>query len=206
MAYNKNFTRKTKKHSKHYQPPPNNKPVTVCLPKFAPNDLHFLNNHWHIYAHDKRDADFTDDSYKRCFTIETLEDFWLFFNHINDFTTHQFYIMRKNIEPKYEVQENIHGGTLSFLILENIDVKPTLIRTVLRMICEKLIGNKRFYYQITGMYLNPKVNGANLKIWFGNFEWLQNNVHLVEIADIVALKSRRISKHNNIVSPRIDRP
>ena len=193
--YHKN---KKKKHFQNHHHSPQNAPVTVHLPKYANSESHIINDYWHIYAHDKRDTDFTNDSYEKCFTIETLEDFWLFFNNVNDFTRHQFYIMRKNIQPRYEVPENINGGTLSYLILQTVDVKPTLIQIVLRMICEKIVTNKRYYDEITGIYLNPKQDGANLKIWFKDFKWLQNNISSLRVTDIKTLKSQRLSKHNNI--------
>ena len=173
----------------------NNRPQTVHLPKYNNTDEHFTNTVWNIWAHDKADTDFTNDSYKKCYTIRTFEDFWVFFNNVNDFSRHQFYIMRKNIAPIYEVKENINGGGLSFLIQNHHLVKQTLIETCIRVISENLVHPK-YYAEITGIYLNPKKDGANLKIWFTNYEWLQANVNEIYIDDIKTLTSKRISQHN----------
>ena len=63
------------------------------------------------------------------------------------------------------------------------------------MVAEILVFSN-CYNEITGLYLNPKVEGANIKIWFRNYEWLKTHQHEVNIYDIDTLKSKRISKHN----------
>ena len=194
---NKGYTKKRRKHKKIQKVHNKQKPQTVHLPKYNNSDQHFTNTIWNIWAHDKADTDFTNDSYKKCYTIKTFEDFWVFFNNVNDFSRHQFYIMRKNIAPIYEVPENIHGGACSFLITNIHKVQETLIKTCIRVISENLVPPKH-YAQITGIYLNPTKNGANLKIWFSNFEWLQDNIGCLVIDDIKTLTSKRISKHNII--------
>lgn len=156
---------------------------------------HPLTDLWTIYAHDKKDTDFTNHSYKKCYTFATLEEFWTFFNNINDFTRHQFYIMRSKIPPKYECDENKDGGSCSYLIHRTFEVKPTIIQLLIRIICGQLLPC-RDYEEITGLYINPKIEGANVKIWFKNYNWLKNNWKLILTNDIKNLRSQRISKHN----------
>lgn len=173
------------------------KPVTVKLPKYNNTTKHITHTIWNIFAHDKADTDWTNYSYKKCYTIRTFEDFWIFFNNVNDFTRHQFYIMRKNILPRYEVAENINGGTCSFLIRNHYEIKHTLIAVCIRIISENLVPPK-YFDEITGVYITPKKDGANLKIWFKNFEWLKANHNILCIDDIKSLCSKRISPHHNI--------
>ena len=179
----------TSNSARHRPPAP-----TVQLPKFHNKQQHFTNTTWNIWAHDKADADFTNDSYKKCFTIATLEDFWVFFNNVNDFTRHQFYVMRKDIAPIYEVPENIDGGAYSFLITTSNNVKNGFIALTIRVISENLLPPKH-YNQVTGIYLNPKPEGANIKVWFRDHAWLRQNHSSVFIDDQKLLKSKRISKH-----------
>jgi hypothetical protein len=152
------------------------KEQTVFLPKFKTPEHHLTNTPWNIYAQDKMDEDFTNESYKQCFTIKTLEDMWIFFNGVNDFSRHQFYIMRNDIAPQYEVPENINGGTCSYIVDNLPAVTDTLIELTVRAISENLVSKKNSK-QITGIYMNPKKHGANIKIWVQNYNWLKENIH-----------------------------
>lgn len=155
---------------------------------------HPLHNVWKIYAHDKTDKEFTNESYKHCFSMQTIEEFWCFFNNVDDFSRHQFYIMRKNIPPKYECPENRNGGGYSCFIKYSSEVKETLIQVLIRMIGETIVP-AQFHDQITGLYLNPKQEGAILKLWFKDFEWLKLNSKKVNLSGIVKLTSHRYTKH-----------
>jgi len=158
------------------------------------NNKHFLQTFWCIYAHDKLDKDFSDNSYKKVFIINTIEDFWIFFNNVHDFTRHQFYIMRENIPPKYECTENIHGGSWSYLINNSEDIQGTLIQVIIRMIGETLVP-ENYYRHITGLYLMTKpTNGAILKIWVKNCDTHIN----LNLDNICTLCSKRFRKHQNL--------
>ena len=152
------------------------------------------NSIWKIYIHDKTDRDFSKQSYKRCYVIRSLEDFWRFFNNITSLCNHQMYFMRSNIPPYYECPENKNGGTLGFVIQREELVKPTTIQVLVRLIGESLLPTSQFS-QVTGVYLNPKKNGANLRIWCKDYQWLQNNFHQFKLKDIKALTTQKIAKH-----------
>ena len=148
---------------------------------------------WKIYAHDKQDKDFTKCSYKHCYTISSISDFWCFFNNVEDFSRHQFYIMRGDILPFYECEENKNGGSCSFFIQRIEHVRETMIRFCVRLLSEALLPAQH-YRQITGLYLNPKGNGGLLKIWFTDFGWLKKHSYLLRVKDLRL--SFRVSPHN----------
>lgn len=158
------------------------------------NIKHKTQHTWSIYAHDKKDTDWSNASYKKCYVIRTLEDFWLFFHNIDDFTRHQFYIMKNKILPRFECKENKNGGSLSFMIMNSLDVNDTFIRVVARMIGEQMV-DPEYKDEITGLSLNPKIEGANLKIWFTSWTWLQYNDTKIYTSDIRTLESKRLMKH-----------
>ncbi len=162
---------------------------------FSKVEKHYLNNVWTIYAHDKQDDDFSKNSYKQVMIIETIEDFWLFFNNINEFTRHQFYIMRKKIPPIYECPENIEGGGISFMIQKSAQIKDVLVQLTIRMISERLC-DPAVHHKVTGLYMNPKAEGANIKIWVDDYEWLKRNAHNFQFQQINGLRSKRITAHN----------
>ena len=150
-----------------------------------------LNTKWSIYAHDKKDTDWSDDSYKLVWVMKTIEDFWVFFSTVTDFTRHQFYIMRGDIPPKYECKENINGGSWSFLIKRNNAVKRSFEYTVAKLICEKLT-DKHLWKQITGVYMTPRTDGAIVKVWITNKE-KKVNIYLDEVPE---LTGKRFRAHN----------
>lgn len=153
-----------------------------------------LNTKWTIYAHDKEDTDWTDDSYKKCYEFDTIEKFWIFFKNFDDFSRHQFYIMRNKIEPRFECKENKNGGACSFIIQNIFDIKDTLIRVIIRTISEQIIDVKD-YNQVTGISLNPKSDSATIKIWFRDYGWLKQNSENMYLNDIRTLTSKRLMKH-----------
>lgn len=156
-----------------------------------------LNTGWNVWAHDRTDHQFTDDSYKKCFRITNWEQFWLFFNNIKDYSRHQFYFMRGDILPKYETPENINGGAVSFMIHETQKVKSAIIQLLVRVFSENLLKNPNDYKYITGVCLIPKIDGANVKIWISDFYWLQQNVNEMNFHQLRwAMRSQRICKHN----------
>ena len=204
----KKKNKQLQKQQTKYQPPSKKSKIEQMMSQVKPsrknskysslcNDKHILHNPWVIYAHDKSDRDFSlKTSYKKVFTMTYIEDFWLFFNNFRDFSRHQFYIMRKDIPPIYECPENRDGGAWSYIIRHERDadkhkVADTLIQTTIRMIGETLI-ERQFHDQITGLYLNPKPNRSNLKIWMRDFR----NPGDLNTDDIIGLTSKRFRPHN----------
>ena len=156
---------------------------------------------WIIWAHDKKDTDFTSQSYKKAWTINSLEKFWIFFNNMKEFRTHQLYFMRDNIPPKFECPENQYGGCLSYKIVHHHDVWQTFCDVTLLALCNKMV-NIEHCDEITGITLNPKHQGAILKIWFRNFDWLIDNVIKVKVRHIRGLTSQMLSKHSTNAIPQ----
>lgn len=194
----KNKRNQRRKQRKRLQKQTNapQKAVTVSLEKFEPNDRHRTHTSWTVFAHDKSDTDFSNESYVEICKISTLEDMWVFLK-IPDFSHHQFYIMREGILPRYEDPANVNGGSVSFLIHSAKQVKSTFEQLLVRIMSENLVP-KPFVRLVTGVFLNvylaPK-SGANVKIWFSDLNWLHRNLRQVNVDDIQMLQSKRISKH-----------
>lgn len=158
--------------------------------KHTKESKHYLHNYWHLYVHDRYGKDWSHNSYKELMKIETIEDFWLLFNNIKDFTRHQFYIMRKDIQPFYECPENINGGSWSYQVRHPKIVKDTLIRVLIKMLGETLVP-PRYCNYITGLSLNPKQNGCIIKVWTSNHEEKKQ----LDLRHIKALNTPRYQKH-----------
>ena len=157
---------------------------------------HAVQSTWTVYAHDKSDENFTNCSYKKCYSIRTLEDMWVFFNNIQDFSRHQLYFMRGDIPPKYECPQNVHGGCCSVCVQAPQHVKSVLIAFVVRLISEQFLY-RNYYNQITGLYMAPKTHGALIKIWFRNYDWLMRNASTINLKGINHITPARFKKHLN---------
>ena len=150
---------------------------------------HVLNTHWNVYVHDVTDRDWSLSSYKNIFKIETIEDFWVLFGHIQNYQKFQFFIMRGDIKPTYEDPENKNGGSYSYMI-QGREVNETFVHVLAKMIGEQLVSPELFN-EIKGISLVPKKGISILKIWLKN----KNNPLELDINDIPGLRNGRFQPH-----------
>jgi translation initiation factor 4E len=146
-----------------------------------------LNSKWIIYVHDINDRDWSLQSYKKCYVIKTIIDFWVFFNNIKNYNKFQFFIMRDNIKPVYEDPANVNGGSYSYRIYNKF-VHDTFENILVRLIGEQLI--EKNVENITGVSLVPKGKNSILKIWLSN----QKKVPL-NVTDLEHLNNGRFQNH-----------
>ena len=131
------------------------------------NRKYYLNSEWKIYIHNLTEKDWSLDSYKYVFTIKTIEDFWTFFNNMKDFRKFNFYIMRGDIKPVYEDEENKNGYSYSYII-PGRKVTDTFIDISAKMVTENLLDEFNFN-EVCGISLTPKLKGISiLKVWLKN--------------------------------------
>ena len=150
---------------------------------------HKLNTSWTIYVHNIHDKDWTLESYKKVFTINSIEDFWVFFNNFTRFQEFNFYMMREDIMPVYEDKANVNGGSYSYIISGKA-VKETFIHVLMKMIGELLVNTDN-HREITGVSLVPKRGTSILKVWLANKE----NPLELNLSDIKDLRSGRFQIH-----------
>ena len=77
-------------------------------------------NTWNIWFHHTKD-DWSINGYRKIYTIETIEDFWKLYNNWNKLggiNSKHFFIMKNDITPMWEDNENKKGGCWSFKIQE----------------------------------------------------------------------------------------
>jgi len=148
-----------------------------------------LNTKWTIYVHNVMDRDWSMASYKKVYTIETIEDFWIFFANFHDFQKFQFFMMRGDIMPTYEDEANKNGGSYSYMI-KGREVNKTFVHTAAKMIGEQLVEAKDFD-EIKGLSVVPKKGISILKIWLKNKE----NPLELNTNDIQGLQNGRFQAH-----------
>lgn len=77
-------------------------------------------NKWNIWFHHTKD-DWSINGYRKIYTIETISDFWKLYNNwdkLGGINSKHFFIMKNNITPMWEDEENKNGGCWSFKIQE----------------------------------------------------------------------------------------
>jgi len=129
-----------------------------------------LNSEWNLYFHDPNSYNWNKESYYKIYTIKDIIDYWILNSEIEN-KIHQgmFFLMRENIFPLWDNEENIKGLNFSFKILkeeskkfwENLSIK-IVSETLLK---EEYINN---YKIINGISISPKKNFCIIKIWLKN--------------------------------------
>lgn len=128
-----------------------------------------LNTSWTIYIHENFNKDWSLDSYKQVWKINTILDFWTFFNNFRNLGGYQFFLMRGDIKPVYEDAVNKEGGSYSYII-PGQNVFDTTLFVMMKMIGETILDESEDFNNITGMSLVPKRSTSILKVWIKNKE------------------------------------
>lgn len=136
-----------------------------------------LQNSWVLWFHNSTN-DWTINSYLNIFEINTVEDFWEVYLRLNNLIVQggMFFLMKKNIQPLWETEENIDGGCWSYKINKN-DSLNAWTELSMYLCCELILNNKNFLEKINGISISPKKSFCILKIW--NNDSNVNSVDLI---------------------------
>ena len=130
--------------------------------------MHELESKWTLYCHYSNDTKWDESSYKKICEISNVEQaiglFGLITNEL--FNSAMFFLMRENIKPMWEVDENSQGGAFSFKV--NMDN----IQNTWSYMCFQCIGETILNYDnsttekyVNGISFSPKKCFGILKIW-----------------------------------------
>lgn len=122
----------------------------------------FFNNSWAIWYHSSSVRDWSTKSYNKLHVIKTLQDFWEFFNNLPPMDNGMFFVMREDILPIWEVDENKNGGAWA------IHVSPRKVGDYFTKITSELLTDELVSTEkdsICGISISPKFQGFSIKIW-----------------------------------------
>ena len=118
-------------------------------------------NEWIIWYHKINDNNWNIDSYKKLYKFNNIYDFWRLYNNFEILEGYMFFLMKNNIEPRYEHKNNKLGGYWSLKIDEkngfNIWKNLTIDLITLNLENKKNI--------INGLSIIKKKNFYIIKIW-----------------------------------------
>tara|TARA_Y100000590_G_C15512056_1_gene935809 strand:- start:343 stop:900 length:558 start_codon:yes stop_codon:yes gene_type:complete len=133
------------------------------------NDLNNnkLNCPFKLYFHDPNSYNWDIGSYIEICEVKTIEDFWLLNQKLSEkIHLGMFFLMRNNIFPLWDNEDNIDGCTFSFKILKT-ETKKYWISICTLLLSEKLLKDEfvDLWEVINGISISPKKNFCIIKVW-----------------------------------------
>lgn len=131
--------------------------------------LHSLSDSWYLWAHLPHDTDWSLESYKKIYNFSFLEEAIQLTNYLPEkcIKNCMLFIMRNDIKPIWEDENNKNGGCFSYKIL-NKNVKDVWQTLTYALVGETLIEDKSINLKINGITISPKKNFCIIKIWVDN--------------------------------------
>jgi hypothetical protein len=126
-----------------------------------------LNDTWVIWIHKITDKNWLKESYKPIYSFNTIQDFWKFYNAIEDYNTNMYFLMREGVFPLWEDAKNRDGGCWSYII-EKDEIREHWTNISAKMIGESITSTHLM--DINGISLSPRTNVGVIKIWNKNSE------------------------------------
>ncbi len=121
-------------------------------------------NRWTLWYHSVKDNNWTQDSYKKIFTISNLGDYEILKVILKK--THlqnsMLFLMKDEILPIWEDPENIDGCSVSFKIVGN-DVVNEWNDIILSVITNDILLKEE--NNINGISISPKKEFNIVKLW-----------------------------------------
>lgn len=141
----------------------------------------YINDVWSLYFHDPYDMNWDANSYKFITTISSVEDFINIYKAFDNLWQRgMFFIMREHIMPRWEDENNINGGCLSFKVNKQ-DFNEKMFEISSLILGETLGKCDMTSININGLSISPKKNYHIIRIWLKNNDRVNKNLFNLEI-------------------------
>jgi hypothetical protein len=131
--------------------------------------MHDLDNNYTLWMHMLYDNDWSINSYKKIYSFNTIEKGICLIENLNNeiIEKSMIFLMKNNIKPIWEVEENKKGGCFSYKIT------TCYIYELWKKMSYMLIGNSItdddiIVKNINGISISPKKNYCIFKIWIND--------------------------------------
>lgn len=133
------------------------------------SEFHKLNNQWNLWAHLPHDTDWGINSYKKIYTLKTIEETIAISETLPEILVKNcmLFIMKVGILPTWEDPKNRNGGCFSYKISNKIVYEVWKNLTYI-LLGETLSNSESCMSSITGITISPKKNFCIIKIWLSN--------------------------------------
>jgi len=130
-----------------------------------------LDDSYTLWLHNVFDNDWSINGYKKVYSFNNLEEAISLIENIDNELVEKtmLFLMKNNIKPIWEDENNHNGGCFSYKI------NNTLIVDVWKNMIYRLIGNtinedENIIKNITGLSISPKKTYCIIKIWISSIE------------------------------------
>jgi hypothetical protein len=127
-----------------------------------------LSDKYRLWFHKVNNDDWSDKSYIDISNdingMKTIEDFWGIYNQINTITAGMFFLMKNDIQPKWECPDNINGGYWPFKVFKK-DADRIWTELSAALSGNTITLDPQKSKALPGISVSPKINNCIFKIW-----------------------------------------
>jgi len=129
-------------------------------------EFHRLADKWTMWAHLPHDTDWSITSYKKIYTIDTVEGAIAIAETIPEVLVKNcmLFLMREGIKPIWEDPKNRQGGCFSYKII-NKNVFEVWKDLSYVLMGDSISNQPSFVANVSGITISPKKNFCIIKIW-----------------------------------------
>lgn len=140
--------------------------MAISIPDENVTELHPLNNDWGVYVHYVDNRDWSQLSYIKLHKLANMEQSILLGEQITDYWVKRtmIFVMKNNIFPTWEDENNINGGCFSFKI-DNKNIFNVWNNMYYMLLGETLTKKHSDMIHINGISVSSKKKFCMFKIW-----------------------------------------
>jgi len=143
--------------------------MVISETNMAKETHHMLANKWSMWAHLPHDTDWSIQSYKKIYTVGSVEDTIALTETIPDVLVKNcmLFLMKDGVKPIWEDPKNRDGGCFSYKVSNKLvyDVWKDLSYV---LVGETISNQSSFVANVTGITISPKKNFCIIKIWMSS--------------------------------------
>ena len=141
-------------------------PQTTMATNTNSSEYHALSNKWTMWAHLPHDIDWSISSYKKIYTMGTVEEAIALTETLPDVLVKNcmLFLMKDGVKPIWEDPKNRAGGCFSYKI-SNKSVYEVWKELSYVLVGESISAQSSFVANVTGITISPKKNFCIIKIW-----------------------------------------
>lgn len=135
-----------------------------------------LNDNWTLWLHMPNDIDWSINSYKKVYKMDTLHKLICINEKLDEtiVTNCMLFIMKNNIKPIWEDENNNKGGCFSYKIPNNLVYK--VWKTMVYLLLGNTLCDAEILENITGISISPKKSFCIIKLWLSNTEKVKEHI------------------------------
>lgn len=140
---------------------------------------YYLKNNWTYYLHLHDTREWNLESYNKIISFNSVDNAILLNDeiHYDLIKKSMMFLMKEQINPMWEDEQNKNGGCFSFKVL-NKDIEYVWKKVYFHLIGCTITKNKLYYENINGITLSPKKKFCILKIWMKNCDLKDPNIFI----------------------------